>query len=136
MSIGAFWLSRQFIAPMSLLLDRLGHGLTYGDSIPAAIAMGIMDSNGRALCAALGAVIVMLSVPSARPHRWAYLVVLLYAVAAQPRFRWYTPPTTWDKVSEIANILWPALVCVVTAMLLLRSRRNSAVARSGEVAKT
>ena len=123
-SIGAFWLSRQLVVLMSLTVGRLADGVTYGDTIFSAILMGIMLSMGRAVCAALGGTIVTLGGIGSRPQRWAWVVALLYAVAARPRFGGNLT-TTWDRVSQVANILWPAFVCILTAFLIALLRRDS-----------
>ena len=123
-TFGAFWLSLQLVVPMSLLVGKLTGGLVYGDSILAAIVMGMVASTKRAMCAAFGGAITTLIVPSAKPHRWAWIIALLYAIAARTRFHWHRPPTSWDRVSEVANALWPAIVCVATTTLIARLRRN------------
>ena len=132
-SIGAFWLSSQLVVLASITLGRVANGITYGDNFVAAIAMGIMDSTGRSVCAAFGAAIVTLAATGVKPHRWAVVVALLYAIAAQPRFHWNNPPTTWDRIWQTANILWPAVVCLITAFLIAKFRRRSSGTAGDEI---
>ncbi len=123
-SIGAFWLSRQPVVLMSLTIGRLGSGASFGESVLSAIAFGLWTSVGRVACAILGAAIVSLSVSSARPQRWALVVAFLYAVFASPRGHYLLQPTTWDNIARAADLLWPSLFCIATAMLIARFRQN------------
>ena len=127
-SIGAFWLPRQLVVPASLLVGRLFSGLRYGETLFGAVSMGVVLSMGRALCAALGGTIVMLAAVSRKPQYWACVVALLYAVAAQPRFfPWHGQRPAWDRVFQVADILWPAVVCMIVAVSIAKSRSRSKV---------
>ena len=124
-SIGAYWVSRQLVVPMSLLFGRLLSMSVCGDSVLAGVSMGIMESTGRAVCAAIGAVVVMLMVQNAKPHRWGWVVAILYVIFARGRFfPLHHPPTTWDRALQTASALWPAIVCVTTALLIAKVRGN------------
>ena len=133
--MGAFWLSRQLVVLSALTIGRLGNGVIYGDSIWSAIAFGLVGSLGRTACAVLGAVIVTLSAQSRRPKRWAWVVALLYILFAAPRVHYRVAPTTWDSVARVADILWPAVFCVVTAMLIAFRKRKPSQASEPNVAQ-
>lgn len=124
-SLGAVWLTVQLVVPASLLFGKIGTGITYGNSFLAAIAMGVMFSLGRAFCACLAAIIVMKVTTDSKPIFWSGLVALLYAITAQPRVHWNRTPTTWDKISHGADILFPAIACLGVAFAIWRFGRKS-----------
>ncbi len=133
-SIGAYWLSYQPIGLVAWLTGKVTGGIIYGDSVFSAVAMGTMESMGRAVCAALGGAIIVLAANGAKPQRWAFVVALLY-VASPPRYHWLRPPTAWDRVYQGAYLLWPAVVCVVVATLIARLRHDSRLATTNQAAE-
>jgi len=126
-STGAYWLSDYPVGLVAYVFGKLNNGVIYGYSIFSVIAMGFMESLGRSVCATLGAAIVVLSVDDEKPQRWALLVALLYVVIGRSRYHWARDyvPTTWDRVEQISNALWPAVICVIAANLFVRMRRGS-----------
>ena len=122
-TLGAFWLSLQVVVLFAWLFGRLNGGIIYGNSVPDAIAMGMMTSMGRAVAAALAAAIVTLAVASQKPERWAFMVAILYAVKA-PTMHWQVPPRAWDRLEQSVDVLWPAVACVVVANITARLRRK------------
>jgi hypothetical protein len=86
-----------------------------------AIAMGVMDSMGRAIAAALAAATVTLSATSKKPYRWAFVVAILYIVKA-PTQHWHVSPTAWGRLWQTVNVLWPALACLVVAIIIAKLR--------------
>ena len=129
-SIGAYWLSDYPGVLMSWVFAKVSNGITYGDSVVAAIAMGIMESMGPAVCAAFGGTIVTLSATGAKPQRWALIVAMLYVIGSSPRFHWYRPPTTWDRIAQVTGLAWPAVACIAAATLIAHMRRNSPITTS------
>lgn len=123
-SIGAFWLSRQLTVFMSLAIGQLGSGVTFGGSFLGAIAFGLWTASGRIASAVLGAAVVTLAVSSPKSHRWAFVIAFMYVVFAAPRGHYLVQPTAWDNVSRAADLLWPALFCIATAMLIARWKQN------------
>ena len=124
-SIGAYWLSDCLVVLAVFAFGKLTDGIIYGGSMFSAVAMGIVTSMGRAACAAIGAVIATRWAVGPKPQRWALVVALLYMVASRPRYHYVAPPTTWDRVSDAANLAWPAIACVATAGLVGWLRRGS-----------
>jgi hypothetical protein len=128
-TLGVFWLSLQIVVLFTWLFGRLSNGVIYGDGVLDAIAMGVMDSIGRAMAAALAAATVTLSATSQKPHRWAFVVAILYVVRA-PTQHWHVSPTAWDRLWQSVNVLWPALVCVVVGVITAKLRRKWSDGRS------
>lgn len=117
-SIGAFWISRQPVVLFAWLVGKVNTGIMYGDSFVAALGLGVMNGMGRAICAGLGAAVVAFWATGRRPHRWALVVALLYAVAARPHYHYVRPTTNWDRISQTADVLWPAVVCLLVAAVI------------------
>jgi hypothetical protein len=73
---GVFWLSFWTVIPFEWPFMKLG--ITYGDSVLSAVAMGIMNSIGRTLAAGLAGVMVTLVASGRKSERWSLLVAILY----------------------------------------------------------
>ena len=130
-SIGAFWLSHELVALFAWLFAQATNGISYyGDSVISAVAMGVMNGMGRAVCAAFGAAIVTALATGAKPERWAWIVALLYVVAARPHYHSIGTPTSWDRWSQSADLLWPAIVCISVATLISRRRSSRLTTRN------
>jgi hypothetical protein len=129
-SIGAFWLSREPLVLFAWLFGHMTNRITYGDTVGSALGMGVMTGMGRAVCAGFGAAIVTLSAIGMRPQRWAWIVALLYVVAARPHYHWSRTPTGWDRLSQTADVLWPAVVCVGVAAIIARMRQGRSMTSS------
>jgi|GEM_PF-1148789 hypothetical protein len=121
-SIGAYWLSSQLVGLVAWPFAKINSGIVYGGSIVSAIAMGMMTGMGRAVCAAFGAAIVTLLITGAKPQRWAWVVALLYVVASKPHIHWTRSPTSWDRWWQGADLLWPAILCLVVAAIIGKKR--------------
>jgi len=122
-TLGAFWLSLHVVVLFALLFGRLNRGVIYGDGVLDALAMGVMTSMGRAVAAALAAALVTLAVDAKKPERWAFTVAILYVANAFTQ-SWGMPPTAWDRLWHGADVLWPALVCLVVAVVTARLGRK------------
>ncbi|MBZ5613310.1 MAG: hypothetical protein LAO23_04810 [Acidobacteriia bacterium] len=121
-TFGAFWLSSQAAVLFIWLFAGLNSGITYGDSLLAAVAMGVMTSMGMAVAAAVAAALIMFLVASTRPQWWAVVAALLYAMRGRGHYHSYLPPTTWDRWSQGADMLWPVIACVASALIIARFR--------------
>lgn len=123
-SVGAFWISRATVIPMAWLFGKLTDGMIYHASFPSAIAIGAMNGMGRAVSAAFGAAIVTFCATGKSPQRWALVVALLYVLAARPHYHWVGSPTNLDRLTQSADILWPAVACLSIAAMIGRMRRQ------------
>jgi hypothetical protein len=122
-TLGAFWLSLQTVVLFAWLFGRLNNGVIYGDGVLDAILMGVMTSMGRAVAAALAAGLVTLSAASQKPERWAIIIATLY-LAKAPTQHWHMSPRAWDRLSQSADLLWPALACAIAAVVTARLRHK------------
>lgn len=122
-TLGAFWLSLQVLVLFDWLFGRLNSGISYGDGVLDAIAMGLMTSMGRAMAAAFAAALVTLAAAGSKPERWAFIVAVLYLTRA-PTMHWHVPPRAWDRLWQSADVLWPALACAVVAIITVRLRHK------------
>jgi hypothetical protein len=122
-SFGVFWLSVWMVVPLAWLFGKLNNGIIYGDSVLAAIAMGVMTSLGRAFAASVAGGLVTLTAAGRKPERWAFIIAILYVVDAPVRRHWHLPPTGWDRLWQSVDLLFPAIVCVAAAFMTVRFRR-------------
>ncbi len=122
--VGAYWISHYPLVFVSLVFDRLGSGVAYTENVFTVIAMGALWSLGRSICAAFGAAIVTLAVEDSKPYRWAVVVAVMYVIFGRAKFHWGVKPTGWDRVYEVSNTLWPAVVCISVAFLCWRVMRR------------
>jgi hypothetical protein len=89
---------------------------------------GFNDRNGRALAAALAGALVTAFVISPKPQLWAFVAAAMYIVHPPVHSHWVLPPTSRDRLGQAVDSLWPAIVCVVAACIVARSRpRDPAV---------
>jgi len=126
-TLGAVWLSLQTVVLFAWIFGKLNTGVIYGNGVLATIAMGMMISMGRALAALLGTVLVMRSVESPKPERWALIVALLYALMPTIRLlvQSHSRPRRWDLWLQGADVLWPALVAAAAAYAIGRMKRRA-----------
>ena len=64
------------VAFASWLFGKLNEHVIYGDSVAAAIAMGVMTGMGRAVCASIGAFSCVFA-NGEKPYRWGFVVAVL-----------------------------------------------------------
>ena len=129
-SCGAFWFSLQFVKLLALLSGRAGAVITYRDGVGGAIAMGVMMSMGRAVCAAIGGAIVSFAAIGSKPHRWAAVVALLYLIASRPHF--FFLDAKWYHWLHEAALFWPPVLCLVVAALIGRMQSTRPPATSNQ----
>ena len=126
-AFGAFYFSLWTAPLFSWPFDKLNRHFTYSENLVSAVMMGVMISMGRAVSAILAAAIVYMSADSETPERWAYIVAALYAMDASVRyFRRNVPPTVWDRVWRGVDLLFPAIACVIGAIVIAHYRSEKA----------
>lgn len=82
----------------------------------------------RTLAAILAGVAVTRMVPSRRSWLWALIVAALYALDYRVRSHWAVPPTTWDRLSMRVDHFFPAVACLVAALITAWLRRKRELA--------
>ena len=122
---GLFWLSLWLVVPLSWFFSRFTDGIPHQDDIPGAISMGILMSLGRSFAAGLAGVLATLTVASKKPDRWAPLIAALYVIDAPVRHHWNFPATSWDRLWQGIDLVFPAIVCVAAAFVTSRLRQRA-----------
>ena len=129
-TFGAFWLSLWTVSLFSWLFGKLNEHFIYSDNVFSMVMMGVMMSMGRAVSAILAAAIVVVSADSEKPERWAYIIAVLYVVDAPVRYgRWYVSPTVLDRLSRGVDRLFPAIACIIGAVVIAHFQRKKATFR-------
>ena len=106
-------------------LTKITSGITfYGDGFVSALALGFMSSLGRNVGASFAGALVGPLVDERRAVSWSLLVAAFYIALSNIRYHWVVPPTFFDRVSQAANYLFPALACVVAALLMTHIRNK------------
>jgi hypothetical protein len=132
-SFGVFWLSLWVVRALGWPLGKLNDGVVYGDGVLAALAMGVVSSMSRTLAAALAGVVVTVGVSGRKPALWALIVAALYVVDAPVRHHWGYPATSWDRLWQSVDLIFPAVMCIVTAVVTARVQGHRS--NSGRVAQ-
>jgi hypothetical protein len=132
-SFGAFWLSLWVARALGWPLGKLNDGVVYGDGVLAALAMGVVSSMSRTLAAALAGVVVTVGVSGRKPALWALIVAALYVVDAPVHHHWGYPATSWDRLWQSVDLIFPAVICIATAVVTARVRGHRS--DSGRVAQ-
>jgi hypothetical protein len=122
-AVGSYWLSTWAVVPLGMLFDKISNHITYGDSLLAAILMGVMLSLGRAVAAVAAGICVTLLADGKHPEFWAIIPSVLYATRLF-RYHFHTTPTTWDYVFVNVEKFFPAVVCIAAAILVARLGRR------------
>jgi hypothetical protein len=118
---GTFWLSLWVAPVIGWPLDKLTSRITYTDTIFNALALGIFNSLDRTLAAILAGILLTVLVSGRRSELWAVIVAVLYLVNA-PRLHWLIPATGWDRIWQSVAVVFPAVACMVAAVITARLR--------------
>jgi hypothetical protein len=128
---GVFWLWLWVAAVLARLLVTLNDGIVYRDGVLSALAMGVMSSMGRTLAAVVAGILITVVVTSQKSELWALVVAALLVVDAPVRHHWGYPATAWDRLWQSVDLLFPALACVLAAVLTAYLRRTRSHFRRG-----
>jgi len=123
-ALGTFWLSLWVARWLEGPLGSLNDGIVYGAGLLSAVAMGFVSSLARTAAAALAGTLVSFAVDG-RQYAWALVVAVLYVVDAPVRHHWGDPATLWDRVSQGVDLLFPAVVCVLAAVVTISLVRKA-----------
>jgi len=122
---GAYYLSLWFGEPLVFAFGKLTQGFTYSGDFNIAVVGPLVMHLPRALVAAAAGASVVSLVESDRRIGWAVFPALLYAVLGFLGYHWARPPVLLDRVAQSVGALFPALACVVGAMLAEKRRFDS-----------
>jgi len=124
-SLGAFWLSLWAAWIFQLpSYDKLINAVVRDETVLTAVAMGVLSSTGRTLAAILAGILVTLIVSGRKPELWALIVAVLYVVDAPVRHHWGYPATAWDRLWQSVDLVFPAVSCLIAALLTAYFRRK------------
>jgi hypothetical protein len=119
---GAYYLSGWLGMPLALGFGKFTQGLIYrGDFNRYIVGPLVMHLPWAVVAAAAGATVVWL-VESDRPVNWAIFPALLYGLLGFLGYHWARPPVFLDRVAQTIGAFFPALACVVGAMVAGRRR--------------
>jgi hypothetical protein len=128
---GAYYISGWLSLPLALGFGKLtwGRGLTYsGDFNTAVVAPLVIHVPKAIVAAAAGATVVWL-VESDRPVSWAIFPTLLYGIFGFLGYHWARPPLFLDRVGQTVGAVFPALACIVSALVAERRRATPTAPR-------
>ncbi len=122
-AVGSYWLSTWVVVPLGMLFGKITNHIIYGDSVLAAISMGVMLSLERSVAAAAAGICVTLVADGKNPEFWAIIPSVLYAMRLF-RYHFYASPTTWEYVSLHVEKFFPAVACIAAAFLVVKVSRR------------
>jgi hypothetical protein len=126
---GAYYLSRWLGMPLAFGFGKLTQRIaSVGDFNGAVVLPRVTHLPVALLAAAAGATVACL-VESDRPLGWAIFPALLYAVLGFLGYHWARAPVILDRVGQTVGALFPALACVVGAMVAGRQRATRRAAQ-------
>ena len=124
-SFGIFWLSIWVAWVLQRpSYDGLINAVGRDETVLSALAMGVLSSIGRTLAAVLAGVLVTVVISSRKSEPWALIVAVLYVIDAPVRHHWGYPATAWDRSWQIVDLVFPAVACIVAAVLTARLQRK------------
>jgi hypothetical protein len=119
---GAYYLSVWLYVPLAFVFGKLTQGLTYMGDFNSYVVMPLVIHLPWAIvAAAVGATVVWL-VESDRPVGWAIFPALLFGLLAFLGHHWARPPLILDRLAQTIGALFPALSCVIGALVAARRR--------------
>jgi hypothetical protein len=119
---GAFFISGWLGIPLALGYGKLTQGLIYTGDFNGNVVAPIVIHMPRAIIAAAAGAAVVWLVESDRPVRWAFPPAVLYGLLGFLGYHWTRPPIFLDRVSQTIGALFPALACIVGALMARRYR--------------
>ena len=122
---GAYYLSLWLGEPLAFGFGRLTQGFIYSGNFDITVVGPLVMHLPRALVAAAAGATVVSLVESNRRIAWAVFPALLYAALGFLAHHWARPPALLDRVAQIVGALFPALACVVGA--IVADKRRSTV---------
>jgi hypothetical protein len=119
---GAYYISGWLSLPLAFGLGKLTQGLIYSGDFNGYVVMPMVIHLPRAIVAAAAGAAVVWLVESDRPLGWALFLALLYGLLGFRGYHWAHPPVFLDRVAQTIGALFPALACVVGALVAGKKR--------------
>ena len=119
---GAYYMSAWLGMPLALGLGKLTQGWTYRGDFNMYFAGPLIVHLPKAIVASAAGATVVWLVESERPIGWAIFPALLYGLLGFLGYHWARPPLPLDRVAQTTGALFPALACIVGAVVAGRGR--------------
>ena|SRR5271165_5589769 len=132
-SAGAYYISGWLGMPLALGFGKLTQGLTYMGEFNSYFVGPLVVHLPRAIVAAAAGATVIWLVESDRPVGWAFFQTLLYGLLGFLGYHWARPPVFPARVAQMIGALFPALSCVVGALVAGRQRATRRAAATSPV---
>lgn len=126
LGLGAYYIGAWAVLPLSLLLSPLTNGASFQDGIQSLLLMPLVFSLPSTISACGVGAIVARTVESPHPVRWALVPAALFLVLRLVSGEWLTEPTLGDRLSQVAEGLYPAVACVLVAVWAQRRNQDRA----------
>ena len=120
---GSYYLSWWVAPPLSFLFGKVTGRIHYDGEFAAAVLLPLVVNLAMALVAALVGALIAFLVESKRPVLWALLPAAMYAGSSYFGHTWFQAPTFADRVAQVIGALFPAVSCIVSAIIGTRQRR-------------
>ena len=117
---GIYYLSGWLAFLFSIVYIKLTNGIIYDGDFGAAVLLPLVEHFPRALFSAAAGVAVYCFVESDRPVLWSLLPAATYAALGFTGYHWARQPMPADRVGQVVGAFYPAVTCVLGAILAKR----------------
>jgi hypothetical protein len=122
---GAYYLAEWLTVPLAIAFGMLTQRMVYTGDFESAVVVPLVTYFPKAVVAFAAGVVVVRLVQSDRPIAWVAFPALLYAILGFFGYHWMRPPELLDRVQQTVSALFPAVACVLGAVLADRQRPKS-----------
>jgi hypothetical protein len=122
---GTYCIATWAYIPLEFGFAKLTEGIWYHGNFSVYVLEPLFTKAPLALVAACAGAFVIRFVNSERPIRWAFVLALIYALNGFAWQHWSRPPEFLDRVEQTIGALFPALSCILGAILSHRKQKSS-----------
>jgi len=122
---GAYYLSGWLTLLLAIGFGKLTQGVIYSGYFGVGVLQPMVFHLPRAVSAAIAGAVVASLVESKRPIGWAIITALLYMVLGFFGYHWGRPSLFLDRVAQTVGTAFPAIACVVGAVIIEARRSRS-----------
>lgn len=117
---GAYYLSRWLVVPVVFGFGKMTQGLIYSGDFNGKIVLPAVEHFPLAVVAFAGGASVAWLVESASPVSWAVFPAILYGLFSFLGYHWAVHPDFLNRVGQTLAALFPAITCVLGALVAKR----------------
>ena len=122
---GAYYLSKWLVVPLVFGFGKMTQGLIYSGDFNGKIVAPLVEHFPLALVAFAAGVSVAWLVESDSPVSWAVFPAIFYGLFTFLGYHWAVHPDFLDRAGQTLGALFPAITCVLGALVTKRQfRRN------------